>query len=297
MSYQNILAERVESVAIITLNRPEKLNALSYELACELDEELTKIESDDDARRRDPDRRRPARVFFRRRHSSDGQIHARGNGRAHGRSPRSQLAPGDFHQADHRRHQRPRLRRRRATDDDAGHSHRLRARRDSIPRGKIWPRQFHLVPALGRRLCRKQKNCSTPAGRSKPKKRNASGCSIRSCPARNCATPPSKWRKQIGANDPRMVQGIKKLARQRCRHGLARALRRRTERAQRQTEGQLAARRLSKHFSSAKAFAERLQPGFDGGRPKVLYVYLTPRRLVEYICRWIVRLLPPEERV
>jgi len=50
MSYQNILAERVESVAIITLNRPEKLNALSYELAMELDEELTKIESDDDAR-------------------------------------------------------------------------------------------------------------------------------------------------------------------------------------------------------------------------------------------------------
>ena len=50
MSYQNILAERVENVAIITLNRPEKLNALSYELAMELDEELTKIESDDDAR-------------------------------------------------------------------------------------------------------------------------------------------------------------------------------------------------------------------------------------------------------
>src|SRR5258705_12763439 len=50
MSYQNILAERVDKVAIITLNRPEKLNALSYELACELDEELTKIENDDDVR-------------------------------------------------------------------------------------------------------------------------------------------------------------------------------------------------------------------------------------------------------
>ena len=48
MSYQNILSERVEKIAIITMNRPEKLNALSYELACELDEELTKIESDDD---------------------------------------------------------------------------------------------------------------------------------------------------------------------------------------------------------------------------------------------------------
>lgn len=50
MSYQNILAERVEKVAIITMNRPEKLNALSYELACELDEELTKIEHDDEVR-------------------------------------------------------------------------------------------------------------------------------------------------------------------------------------------------------------------------------------------------------
>ena len=50
MSYQNILAERVENIAIITMNRPEKLNALSYELACELDQELSRIESDDDVR-------------------------------------------------------------------------------------------------------------------------------------------------------------------------------------------------------------------------------------------------------
>jgi len=50
MSYQNILAERVDGVAIITMNRPEKLNALSYELAVELDEELGKIENDDDVR-------------------------------------------------------------------------------------------------------------------------------------------------------------------------------------------------------------------------------------------------------
>jgi enoyl-CoA hydratase/carnithine racemase len=50
MSYKNILAERLDRVALITLNRPEKLNAMSYELACELDEELAKIESDDSAR-------------------------------------------------------------------------------------------------------------------------------------------------------------------------------------------------------------------------------------------------------
>jgi enoyl-CoA hydratase len=48
MNYQNILVERVDKVAILTMNRPEKLNALSYELAVELDEELGKIENDDD---------------------------------------------------------------------------------------------------------------------------------------------------------------------------------------------------------------------------------------------------------
>ena len=47
MAYQNILTERAGKVAIVTLNRPEKLNALSYELACELDTELGEIEKDD----------------------------------------------------------------------------------------------------------------------------------------------------------------------------------------------------------------------------------------------------------
>ncbi len=50
MGYENILAERVDQIAIITLNRPEKLNAMSYELAGEVNEELTKIENDDNAR-------------------------------------------------------------------------------------------------------------------------------------------------------------------------------------------------------------------------------------------------------
>jgi enoyl-CoA hydratase/carnithine racemase len=50
MIYQNIIAERFDKVALITLNRPEKLNAMSYELACELDDELTRIEADDDLR-------------------------------------------------------------------------------------------------------------------------------------------------------------------------------------------------------------------------------------------------------
>lgn len=50
MTHQNILTERTDKIALITLNRPEKLNAMSYELACDLDEELQRIESDDDVR-------------------------------------------------------------------------------------------------------------------------------------------------------------------------------------------------------------------------------------------------------
>jgi enoyl-CoA hydratase/carnithine racemase len=50
MIYQNILTDRVEKIAIITLNRPEKLNAMSYELACDLDDELARIEADDEIR-------------------------------------------------------------------------------------------------------------------------------------------------------------------------------------------------------------------------------------------------------
>jgi enoyl-CoA hydratase len=47
MNYRNILTERIEKTALITLNRPEKLNAMNYELACEVDEELMQIENDD----------------------------------------------------------------------------------------------------------------------------------------------------------------------------------------------------------------------------------------------------------
>jgi len=47
MGYAYIVAERLERVALITLNRPEKLNALSFGLVRELDEELTQLEDDD----------------------------------------------------------------------------------------------------------------------------------------------------------------------------------------------------------------------------------------------------------
>ncbi len=47
MTYEYILSERLDGVALITLNRPEKLNALSFPLMQELGEALTGFEEDD----------------------------------------------------------------------------------------------------------------------------------------------------------------------------------------------------------------------------------------------------------
>ena len=46
MGYEYILTERFDGTALITLNRPDKLNALSFGLMQELDEELTRLEGD-----------------------------------------------------------------------------------------------------------------------------------------------------------------------------------------------------------------------------------------------------------
>src|ERR1700746_2387638 len=48
MAYEFILTERFDGVAVITLSRPEKLNALSYPLVRELDEALSQYEADED---------------------------------------------------------------------------------------------------------------------------------------------------------------------------------------------------------------------------------------------------------
>ena len=47
MAHEFILTERHNAVAVITLNRPEKLNALSFGLMRELDEALTTYEADE----------------------------------------------------------------------------------------------------------------------------------------------------------------------------------------------------------------------------------------------------------
>ncbi len=47
MAYDYIISERLDRVALVTLNRPDKLNALSFPLMQELDDALTGYEADD----------------------------------------------------------------------------------------------------------------------------------------------------------------------------------------------------------------------------------------------------------
>ena len=50
MDYENLILERDEGVGIITLNRPEVLNALSRDLYRQIDEALEDLETDDEIR-------------------------------------------------------------------------------------------------------------------------------------------------------------------------------------------------------------------------------------------------------
>ena len=50
MEYKTLLLERQEGVGIITLNRPEQLNALNAALTAELDQALSNFESDDEVK-------------------------------------------------------------------------------------------------------------------------------------------------------------------------------------------------------------------------------------------------------
>jgi 2-(1,2-epoxy-1,2-dihydrophenyl)acetyl-CoA isomerase len=48
MAYEFIISERLDGIALITLNRPEKLNALSFSLMEEVEDALSGYEADDD---------------------------------------------------------------------------------------------------------------------------------------------------------------------------------------------------------------------------------------------------------
>jgi enoyl-CoA hydratase len=50
MDYQTLIVEKKDTVLVVTLNRPERLNALNYQLAMDLESVLGQIEEDGDIR-------------------------------------------------------------------------------------------------------------------------------------------------------------------------------------------------------------------------------------------------------
>ena len=50
LGYENIIVDRNEGVGVVTLNRPEVLNALSRDLYREIDEVISEFEADDDVK-------------------------------------------------------------------------------------------------------------------------------------------------------------------------------------------------------------------------------------------------------
>ncbi|MBN1614205.1 MAG: enoyl-CoA hydratase/isomerase family protein [Deltaproteobacteria bacterium] len=50
MAYETLIYEKKEGIATITLNRPERLNAINYQLAVELDGLMAEVEDDPEAR-------------------------------------------------------------------------------------------------------------------------------------------------------------------------------------------------------------------------------------------------------
>ena len=147
MDYQFIISERQGAVALITLNRPEKLNALSFPLMEELDHALTGYEADDDIK---------AVILTgagERAFSAGADIHEMagpivgGIGPAQ-RHPRPhQLAYRQLYEAADRRDQRPRLWRRGALVLLARPAHRLREDAVPLSRGQLRPGQLDLVLA------------------------------------------------------------------------------------------------------------------------------------------------------
>src|SRR5262245_16153625 len=47
-TYEHILVEKTQGVAILTLNRPEQLNAMNHQLSAELHDAVTRMSADDE---------------------------------------------------------------------------------------------------------------------------------------------------------------------------------------------------------------------------------------------------------
>ena len=192
MAYEFILTERFDAVAVITLNRPDKLNALSFPLVRELDDALTQYEADDDIK---------AVILTGagdRAFSAGADIHEMAGLSAEeladsrgGPRPRH-LAHREFRQAADRRDQRARLWRGCVAELDPRSADRLRAHARFVFSRRAMAGSIRAGHCRCWSACRRRRSCSTPDGSSLPRRRSASGFSIRSFPPRACSIPASR---------------------------------------------------------------------------------------------------------
>ena len=176
MTYENILVEREEGVGIVTLNRPDVLNAMNRKLGAELLDAVKTLEADDAHRLPRHHRRRRQGVLGGRRHQGAGggrqALLPRGAGAA--RQSAARARDRELRQAGDRHDQRPRLRRRRRARLRARHPHRLREAPGSAsspqPTGGSTPPGRSAARSAGRRP---RSCCSRPAS-SRPRRPIAS---------------------------------------------------------------------------------------------------------------------------
>ncbi len=50
MKYQNVIFETENSIGVLTINRPEKMNALNKETMAEISQVVTRVKANDDIR-------------------------------------------------------------------------------------------------------------------------------------------------------------------------------------------------------------------------------------------------------
>ena len=150
MEYETILLTKADGVATITLNRPEVLNAMSFQLIGELDRAITDVEADDQIgsviitgagerafsagadiheQRRDVQELSPEEIEERRAIRSEYSWHM-----------------GICSKAHHRGAERPVLRGRRRSVLIPGHAGRMRAQYLPLPCGLLWQAELYLGP-------------------------------------------------------------------------------------------------------------------------------------------------------
>ena len=207
MEYEFIISERLDGVGFITLNRPDKLNALSYDLVRELDDALTGLE-EDDAIKAVIITGAGERAF-----SAGADIHEMADlsseelAQRTGPARRDFLAHRQLCEAADRRDQRARLWRRGAVVVVARHPHRLREVAVPLPRGKLRAGQFDLVVAdavgwpkakelLYHRPCRRRRG----GGADRAVQQIVPSAKLRETAI--------EMGQMIAKNDPRMVQGL-----------------------------------------------------------------------------------------